>query len=281
MSVPPKTDQDVPEPHRRTLPHLPVNEEGMRELEIWLGRLFGGRGFIRYVFKNIGKWLYVRTTRGSALTDGYGVKFDAPTYTRGGFQVSVGLQPLDPTHFTDPQILLKTEGDIGQIVLSASNNTDHTEWALQSGQMIYYLDGKQDIGYTQGGAILRYSGGGGITFYTTDSALPNAGDFIVYTNGSNNVNANSGNVEIHAGYNGGSGSPGSVTVETSTAFPSSSTVGDISIGPATGAKFRVYNHSGHDLLTVAEDSTSVLNLGSGKTFTINDGSSNPLVTYTG
>ena len=29
-------DQEIPLPHERTLPHVPINKQGMRELELWL-----------------------------------------------------------------------------------------------------------------------------------------------------------------------------------------------------------------------------------------------------
>lgn len=78
MSVPPKTDQDVPDPHRRTLPHFPVNEQGMRELELWIEQKFGlGKQFTGIFYNKFPQngpkprsWVSIRVTGSTGPNSG-------------------------------------------------------------------------------------------------------------------------------------------------------------------------------------------------------------------
>ncbi len=278
MSVPPKTDQDVPPPHRRTLPHFPVNEQGMRELEIWLNDRFGGRGFIRYVFKNIGRWLYVRTTGSSALTDGYGTKFD----DAHGFLVTAADGPSTTTNFGKPDILLSASGGTGSVIFKTDQGAQTSEIGLFGDVWQGYLDGGDEIVYLQGGDFLRYSGGGDVAFYTTDGALPNSGSFLVYTNGTSDDSAATlGNVEFHV--DNSVGVPGNIIFVTDGTSPFSTPPnGSMIFQMAASAALVGTNSLGRVVYQLDEGGGGVFNIKTaGNTLVVNDSNGNPLVTYTG
>ncbi len=281
MSVPPKTDQDVPAPHRRTLPHFPVNEQGMRELEIWLNDRFGGKGFIRYVFKNIGRWLYVRTTGSSALTDGYGTKFD----DAHGFLVTAADGPSTTTNFGKPDILLSASGGTGSVIFKTDQGAQTSEIGLIGDDWQGYLDGGDEAVYTQGGDILRFSGGGSIDLYTTDGAFPGAGNFTVHTQGTDGTNpsAVAGDIILNAFESANEvGGPGAITITTTSSIPFNGVSGDVNLGVHAGNKVRIFSSSHTDLANWNETGGGEMNiLTAGNTFVIKDSNGNPIVTYTG
>ncbi len=176
---------------------------------------------------NIGDWLDVRTT-------------SRQTVGTGAYPLSQNFGTTGQDFVDSGEGILLRSGDGGV------NFPNRNEWMLQSGQMIYYLDNVQDIGYTKGGNIVRYSGGGSILFYTTDATLANAGDFNVITSGA------SGN------------DVGDIVL-------------DASGGDQTG-RFTVYTG---DTMDFNPGTVETHNLTAGGTFVVNDHLGSPLVTYTG
>ncbi len=269
MSVPPKTDQDVPPPHRRTLPHFPVNEQGMRELEIWLNDRFGGKGFIRYVFKNIGKWLYIKTTGSAPRTNNYGVMFDdtgggillksgnnvdvdavASNILLSSSELNVLGEGADATthNFGNPDFLFKIDNDaVPSIIFAFGDNVGtggHPEIGLIGNDWQGYMDGGEEVVYGQGGNFSRYTGGGNVNLVSTENTRPNSGEIVLRTNGTSSDAA----VAM-----------GDITLDTQ------------NLGGGTGGDVNV-NIGKDGFLNI---------LANGRTLTINDHLGNPLVTYTG
>lgn len=195
-------------------------------------------GAIAYDYLNVGNWLSIEA--------------DTATNIAGGV-ISGSVDIYAPKNGI---VLRAGDGSAGY--------PTQPEWALTYAQMIYYLDGVQDIGYSQGGDILRYSGGGNILFYTTDGALPNCGDFLVYTNGSNDASKKSGDIQLSTYDNGGgagdisllawanSGTPGYIMLATDNTSASLDD-GEIGIFPASGKPVTVYDSSGYQIFRVDED----------------------------
>ncbi len=169
----------LPPPHRLTLPDVPVNEQGMRQLEIWLegklGRRGGGLQYHKakhYGAHNVGDWLDVATTA-----------YMLPSPLDNSPGAFVGMY----FHATERSIAFRSESD-GHLI----------EYGLISGNLIGYLGGGQDIIYTQGGDFFRNTGGGDANFYLSDGV---------------NNSGNSGNYNVYADDQAGGGdgsSPGTV-----------------------------------------------------------------------
>ncbi len=194
-------------------------------------------GFIRYVFNNIGKWLYVETTDdvppghdnviGAGMlfhdTGGTGIVFwsDNPLF---GFQPVIGITP--------------------------------TGW-------LGYLDGASDLVYTQGGDFLRYSGGGGILLYTTDGGLPYCGDVLITTTGSSDPTNASGAIQLDTSSNG-SGGGNDITLRSGRdVFVEAD--GNVEISITTGNALTVKDNGGNPIFRVDEDGD--IHIGTGKTIT--------------
>ncbi len=272
----------VPPPHRLTLPNVPINEQGMRQLEIWLEGKFGRRGFglqyhraKRYGAHNIGDWLFVEST--SAFPADI-----ANARVQGG-QTAM-LFKADSHNTAGSGIILWSHDDVVDL---------DPVWQIYPGGLIYFLDGEQDLGYTEGGNAIRYSGGGNILFYTTDGLLPNSGDFQVATSGTsddsavttgsiqlgttNTVNG-AGNITLHAA----GVTPGYVWLSTAPGVGIPPNSGEVAVALDVVGIFRIVDHTKLvDRFTVAEDSTTTVNLDDTKTFVVNDHLGSPLVTYTG
>lgn len=110
MTLPP--EHQVPPPHERTMPHVPINEEGVRELELWIQRI------VRRIARAASGWRFnILNGVPSAMTvdRGYGYV----QFTGDGIDIDV-----DPE--ADPLAIGGTWGgafidDSGQGLLLGSN----------------------------------------------------------------------------------------------------------------------------------------------------------------
>jgi len=295
---------------------MEISEQGLRELEIWLRRAFdeiGGGGGLQYHrpkqygAHNIGDWFWMDAT--AANPDQETENFALVAML---FNAKAG------------DIIFK--GIVGNILpgLGAEIGLSGNDWQG-------YLAGGSDLVYTQRGDFIRYLGGGDAIFYTgtvgaseptdpavggvfqvdtaggniemqtCDAAFASSGDFVVTTQGGSNVNANAGDISLHAHKNSGSGQPGAITIRTSAANPAPP-AGDIAIAAddhvlVTTDTNDIRLTSGDDMwLTSTNDEihtaggnethdvtgAQIYNIGTaGQTLTINDHLGSPLVTYTG
>ncbi len=220
----------VPPPHRLTLPNVPINEQGMRQLEIWLEGKFGRRGgglqyhkARHYGAHNVGDWLFVETL-GTFVADVANARVQAGQ--------AAMLFKADSHNAAGSGIILWSHDDVVDL---------DPVWQIYPGGLIYFLDGQLDIGYTESGDIQRFSGGGGIVFYTTDNLLPNSGDFSVFTNGTSDDSAvTTGSIQLDTrNFSGGS----SGRVQT---YSGSSITENLAVD---GATYVIKDHNGDALVT--------------------------------
>ncbi len=266
----------VPPPHRLTLPNVPINEQGMRQLEIWLEGKFGRRGgglqyhkARHYGAHNVGDWLFVES-------------------------ISNGGAANRTSHFTAIGQLFK--GNESIIFQYDDGAGEDVQIGLHNGAWEGYLDGNQEIIYTQGGNVIRYAGGGDILLYTTDAALAGNGSFGVFTNGSIDDSGGSGDISLDATNSAGgqagdialvaSGdtTPGTVTLTTfATGSLPDRNPGDVMVGLADGSSFSVASlFSEVKAVEFEENGGGEINIKTaGNTLVVNDHLGSPLVTYTG
>ena len=76
------------------MPHVPINEQGVRELEQWFKRIFRAASGIRFDIFNRGKWLWIETNGEIPTTDNGihifatgGKDFDIGTEGGGNFTI--------------------------------------------------------------------------------------------------------------------------------------------------------------------------------------------------
>lgn len=153
----------APTPHQRTLPHVPVNEQGLRELEIWLvarlrklinqQRNVTGEGW-RFNIVNEGGWGYVIAGDSTDIDFGIlgmvlGDKTAQGTFvfSRDDPQTKIASMLLTPD-----QIAVGMSTSLSFVIDRATDT--FTLYDSLGGLLLQMTDGSSDLHLPTGGSII-------------------------------------------------------------------------------------------------------------------------------